>query len=192
MAVALKKALMRRGEPIEIRIKVNAGRLEAGHWALDLGEGGGRIVGEGCHFIDLARYLAGHPIFSVFCLRRNCDGQAGGCFQLQFQDGSKAIIEYRTDLPAHLPKEVVEAESKGFAATIYNWTRLRSRGLGWLRKGGFWSRTPRKGHEEAVKAFLKAIKGGPEPIPVKEIFEVSEWAIKMQGMREGEMFYAKD
>jgi predicted dehydrogenase len=186
MAVALKKALMTRGEPIEIRIKVNAGRLERGHWVLDPEVGGGRIVGEVCHFIDLARYLAGSPIVSLFCLRRNRDGQDGGCFQLQFQDGSKTIIEYRTDLPAHLPKEAVEVTGKGFSAKIHNWTRLRSRGLGWLCKGGFWSRTPRKGHEEAVKAFLKAIKGGPEPIPAKEIFEVSEWAIKMQGMREGE------
>ena len=186
VAVALKKALVTRGEPIEIRIKVNAGRLEAGHWALDLEEGGGRIVGESCHFIDLARYLAGSPIVSVFCLRRNRDGQDGGCFQMEFRNGSKAVIDYRTDLPAHLPKEVVDVRGQGFTAMIHNWTRLRSQGLRGLRKGGFWRRRPAKGHEEAVRAFLKAIKGGPEPIPAEEIFEVSEWAIKMQQMREGE------
>ncbi|NCY22855.1 gfo/Idh/MocA family oxidoreductase, partial [bacterium] len=192
MAVILKRALQRCGETVDIRITVNAGRLEADHWALDREVGGGRIVGEGCHFIDLARFLAGGPIQSVGCLRQDKNGQGGGCFELFFQCGSRATIDYLTDQSRHLPKEVIEVRGKNFSAKIDNWTRLRSRGLGWLCKGGFWSRTPRKGHEEAVKAFLKAIKGGPEPIPAKEIFEVSEWAIKMQGMREGEMLYAKN
>jgi len=186
MAVALRNALAAREEAMEIRMTVNAGRLEPGHWALDKEVGGGRIVGEGCHFVDLARYLAGSPIASVVCLRRDRDGQDGGCFQMEFRNGSKAVIDYRTDLPAHLPKELVDVRGQGFTAMIHNWTRLRSQGLGGLRKGGFWRQRPAKGHEEAVKAFLKAIKGGPEPMPVEEIFEVSEWAVKMQGMKEGE------
>jgi len=98
------------------------------------------------------------------------------------------VIDYRTNLPAHLPKEVVEVKGEGFAATIHNWTRLRSQGLGGLRRGGFWSRTPQKGHKEAVRAFFEAIKGGPEPIPAGEIFEVSRAAIRMQGMIQGAEF----
>jgi predicted dehydrogenase len=188
MAVNLKQALQKRGEPVEIRISVNAGRLEADHWTLDREVGGGRIVGEGCHFIDLVRFLVGAPIESVQCLRRDENGQDGGCFELSFDDGSKAVIDYRTDLPAHLPKEVVEVKGKGFSATIHNWTRLRSQGLGGLGSGGFLSRKPRKGPEEAVRAFLQAIKGGPEPIPAAEIFEVSRIAIKVQGMVLGAGF----
>jgi len=180
MAVALKKGLQKRGEQLEIRITVNAGRLEADHWTLDREVGGGRIVGEGCHFIDLVRFLVGAPIESVHCLCREENGQDGGCFELSFRDGSKAVINYRTDLPAHVPKEVVEVEGKGFSARIHNWTRLRSRGLGGLWMGGFWSWIARKGHQEAVATFLKAINGGPEPIPAVEIFEVSKVAIKMQ------------
>ena len=98
------------------------------------------------------------------------------------------MINYQTDLPAHVPKEVVEVEGKGFSARIHNWTRLRSKGLGWLRWGGFWSWKPQKGHEEAVGAFLAAIKGGPEPIRAAEIFEVSKVAIKMQEMIQGAEF----
>lgn len=182
MAVALKKALQKRGQQLEIRITVNAGRLETDHWTLDPNVGGGRLVGEGCHFTDLARFLAGGPIESVRCLRRDKNGQDGGCFELSFREGSKAVIDYRTDLPAHLPKEIVEVKGKGFSATIHNWMSLQSRGLGGLRRGEFWSRKPQKGHEEAVGAFLAAIKGGPEPIPAAEIFEVSKVAIKMQEM----------
>jgi len=188
MAVALKRALQKRGDSMEIRITVNAGRLDADHWALDREVGGGRMVGEGCHFIDLARFLVGSPTESVRCLRRDKNGQDGGCFELKFQNGSKALIDYRTNLPAHLPKEVVEVKGKGFSATIHNWTRLQSQNLGGLRQGEFWSRTPRKGHKEAVAAFLKAIKGGSEPIPAGEIFEVSRAAIRMQGMLQGAEF----
>jgi len=137
MAVALRNALAAREEAMEIQMTVNAGRLEGGHWALDREVGGGRIVGEGCHFIDLARYLAGSPIASVVCLRRDRDGQDGGCFQMEFGKGSKAVIDYRTDLPAHLPKELVDVRGQGFTAMIHNWTRLRSHGLRGLRKGGF-------------------------------------------------------
>lgn len=190
MAAALSRALQKRGGPVEIRIKVNAGRLEADHWTLDRKVGGGRIVGEGCHFIDLGRFLAGSPIDSVDCLRRDKNGQDGGCFELTFRNGSKAVIDYRTDLPAHLPKEVVEVKGKGFSATIHNWTRLRSQGLDGLRRGGFWSRTPKKGHQEAVAAFLEAITGGPEPIPAAEIFEISKAAIKMQGLVQDEKIQA--
>jgi predicted dehydrogenase len=180
MAVALQRALQKRGDFMEIHITVNAGRLDADHWTLDREVGGGRIVGEGCHFIDLGRFLAGSPIESVNCLRRDKNGQDGGCFELTFRTGSKAVIDYRTDLPAHLPKEVVEVKGKGFSATIHNWTRLRSQGLGGLRRGGCWSQTPQKGHKEAVRAFLEAIKGGREPIPAGKIFEVSRAAIRMQ------------
>lgn len=180
MAVALNRALQKRGQPMEIRITVNAGRLETDHWTLNPKVGGGRIVGEACHFIDLARFLAGSAIESLRCLRRDENGQGGGGFELTFQNSSKAVIDYRTDLPPHLPKEVVEVKGKVFSATIHNWTRLRSQGLGGLGKGGFWSRTPRKGHHESVRAFLKAIKGGSEPIPAEEIFEVSRVAIRMQ------------
>ena len=165
---------------------INAGRLESDHWALNRQVGGGRIVGEGCHFIDLARFLVGAPLGSGRCLRRDDDGQDGGCFELGFGDGSRAVIDYRTDLPAHVPKEVVAVTGPGYSATIQNWSQLRTRGLGGVRRGGFWSRAPRKGHAEALGVFLAAVRGGPFPIPPEEIFEVSAWAIHFQVMTEGQ------
>jgi predicted dehydrogenase len=186
IATALRAALARRSGPVEVRMTINAGRLESDHWSLNLEVGGGRIVGEGCHFIDLARFLVGAPLVSARCLRRDANGQDGGCFALRFSDGSQAKIDYRTDLPAHVPKEIIEVSGSGFSAQIHNWSRLRSRGLGGIRQGGLWSRAPRKGHAEALGAFLSAVRGGPPPIPPGEIFEVSAWAIALQGMGEGQ------
>jgi predicted dehydrogenase len=165
---------------------INAGRLESDHWTLNREVGGGRIVGEGCHFVDLSRFLVGASVLSVRCVRRDANGQDGGCFQFRFSDGSQATIDYRTDLPAHVPKEIIEVSGQGFSAVIHNWSRLRGSGLGGLRQGGFWSRAPRKGHEQAIAAFLAAIRGAPPPIPIQEIFEVSAWAIQIQTMTEGE------
>lgn len=186
IATRLREAISRRGGPIEIQMRVNAGRLDIDHWTLNPKVGGGRIVGEGCHFIDLARYLTASPIASARCLRRDANGQDGGTFKLRFQDGSRAQIDYRTDLPPHIPKEMIEVKGNGFSAEIHNWSRLRSRGLGGLWKGGFWSRAPRKGHDEALGALLLAIKSNSVPIPLGELFEVSAWAIRLQAMVEGD------
>lgn len=183
LAVALRKALAERPGALRIAITVNAGRLPLDHWTLDMRTGGGRIVGEGCHFVDLARFLAGTSITEVRCVRRDTDGQDGGAFELAFAGGASALIDYRTDLAPHLPKEIIAVSGEGFTAQIHNWSRLTTSGLGGLSLGSFWSRAPRKGHPEALAAFLRAVKDGSEPMTPDEIFEVSRWSIAMQAMR---------
>ena len=186
MAVALREALSARKGPHRLSATVNAGRLDPEHWILDPRVGGGRIVGEACHFVDLLRFLVGVAIEKVTCTRRDTDGQDGGRFELQFADGSAGCVDYRTDLPPHVPKERIEVTGEGYSATIDNWARPKSRGLDGLALGSRWSRTPRKGHPEALAAFLAAVRGDrAEPIAFQEILEVSRWAIAMQGM-EGE------
>lgn len=182
MAVALRQALVARPGPHRLVMTVNAGRLEPDHWTLDPQKGGGRIVGEACHFLDLSRYLIGAPIKDVRCVRRDTDGQDGGAFEVSFEGGASCLIDYRTDLAPHLPKEIIEVYGDTYFAQIRNWSQLTSRGLRGLRQGGFWSRAPRKGHPEAIEAFLKAVQGAPVPIPLDEILEVSRWCIAMQAM----------
>jgi predicted dehydrogenase len=187
MAVALRRALADRPAARRFVVTVNAGRLDPDHWTLDPRSGGGRIVGEGCHFVDLLRFLTGAAITRVSCARRDTDGQDGGAFELEFADGSAALLDYRTDLPAHHPKEVIQVSgSDGLSAEIRNWARLRTTGLGGLRVGAPWSRTPRKGHREALEAFLQGVAGQKAPVPIDEISEVSRWSITMQGMRCGD------
>lgn len=182
----LKAALAGHPKPKKIQITVSAGRLDSDHWTLDPAAGGGRIVGEACHFVDLSRALVGRPLRSIRCTRRDTDGQDGGCFELTFADGSTSVIDYRTDLPPEVPKEQVSISGQGFTAVIHNWARLTSSGLG-VSLGWPWSKAPKKGHPEALQAFLAAAQGqAPAPIPLEEILEVSRASIRMQAMAEGE------
>jgi predicted dehydrogenase len=147
--------------------------------------GGGRIVGEACHFIDLSVALIKHRLVSIHCTRRDTDGQDGGCFELNFADGSTSIIDYRTDLPPEVPKENIEISGQTWSAHIHNWARLTSTGLG-VSLNWPWSRTPHKGHPQALQKFISASEGkSPAPIPLDQIIEVSKAAIHMQNLTEG-------
>jgi predicted dehydrogenase/NADPH:quinone reductase-like Zn-dependent oxidoreductase len=186
LAVRLRAALAAKPGPRRFTAEVNAGRLPADHWALDPRQGGGRIVGEACHFVDLLRFLAGSPIVSVRCSSRDFDGQDGGCFELAFASGDVAALHYRTDLPAHLPKERIGVAGNGWSAELDNWRSLRSTNLPGASARPAWLGGPArgKGHREALAAFLDAAHHvAPPPIPFDEIEEVSRWSIRMQGMR---------
>jgi predicted dehydrogenase/threonine dehydrogenase-like Zn-dependent dehydrogenase len=186
-AMALRAAVAGKAGRKSFRAVINAGRLDPDHWTLDPKTGGGRIVGEGCHWVDLARYLVGSPVVGVRCVRRDRDGQDGASYELAFADGSGALIDYRTDLPPTVAKEAIELSGDGWRAEIQNWARLRTEGLGGVAWGNRWSKAPQKGHPEALRAFLDACEGrGSAPIPLEEIDEVSRLAVIMQGMREGE------
>ena len=187
-AVLLRGGVAGRSGVMKFRAVINAGRLDPDHWTLDPKAGGGRIVGEVCHWVDLARYLAGSLIEEIRCERHDRDGQDGGCYVLRFAGGSEAVIDYRTDLPPSVPKEQIEVTGMGWRAEIQNWARLRTEGLGGLSWGGRWAKTPRKGHPEALRGFLAATEGrGPAPIPLEEILEVSRVAVWMQVMQAGEV-----
>jgi len=170
--------------PKRFEATINAGPLPADHWALDPTHGGGRIVGEACHFVDLFRFWAGSPIVSVHAVSRGTDGQDGGRFVLEFADGSTGHIHYLTDLEPAASKERFTVAGEGWEVEIDNWTRCRGRGISGFDRGGFWKSTPDKGHRWAVQAFLEAVRTGtPSPIPFDEILEVSRWSIRMQAMR---------
>jgi len=89
---------------------VNAGAIPADHWTQDRAVGGGRIIGEGCHFIDLLRFLAGSPIVSVQAMMM---GETGGgavrddkvSFTLGFEDGSFGTVHYLANGHKSFPKE---------------------------------------------------------------------------------------
>jgi predicted dehydrogenase len=180
LAVRLRAALAAKSGLRRFTVDVNAGRLPADHWTLDPRQGGGRIVGEACHFVDLLRFLSGSAIVSARALSRDVDGQDGGCFELTFANGDVAKLNYRTDLPAHLPKESIVAEGEGWSAEIDNWRSLRSTNLAGASAIPAWLGGPArgKGHAEALAAFLAGTA-----VPLAEIEEVSRWSIRMQEMR---------
>lgn len=161
---------------------VNAGRIPADHWTQDPAVGGGRIVGEGCHFIDLLRYLAGAPItkWSVSQLRDVGDSPPDTVsINLEFEGGSHGTIHYLANGNRRFPKERLEVFCAGKVLQLDNFRRLK----GWGWKGFSSMRLWRqdKGQEACVAAFVEAIRAGREsPIPLDEIFEVSRVSIEVQ------------
>ena len=157
---------------------VNAGAIPEEHWAQDKDVGGGRIVGEVCHFIDLLRFLAGVPITS--CQRQSLDSatQDTVTLLLNFSDGSIGTIHYFANGSKSFPKERLEVFTSGRVLQLDNFRKLT--GFGWPSFGKFNLWRQDKGQKACAQAFVDAIQMGlQQPIPVKEIFEVSRVTIEI-------------
>jgi predicted dehydrogenase/threonine dehydrogenase-like Zn-dependent dehydrogenase len=176
-----RAAMAARRGPLVATITVNAGAIPPEHWTHDPEVGGGRIVGEGCHFIDLARFLAGAPIaeVQVVSARRGPGGppvEDVSLIQLAFADGSLASIQYLANGHKGFPKERIELFADGRIVRIDNFRTLE--GWGVAGDGLHLPRAQDKGHRALVAAFVGAVRGElPVPIPPAELFEVSRAAI---------------
>jgi len=155
-----------------VHIRVNAGQLAREHWAH---EDGGRVVGEVCHFVDLARSLVNSPIETVWakalpdCLAYNRDNLVAN---LSFEDGSMANIVYVANGDKAVPKEFVEVFSGGSTARLDDFRVLELVRNGRTHK--FKSRRD-KGHQCELELTVEAIcRSGSAPIPFKELVEVTE------------------
>ncbi len=172
MARAVRDAIGPRG-PAMMTYRVNAGRLPMGHWVLDPQVGGGRIVGEGCHFVDLLSFLTGDAeIVRIEALRA---GRPRGlaedvAVQIEFADGSVGQILYTAKGDPAAGKERIEAHAGGCSAWIDDYRDCR------IVRGGKISRVRQggKGHGEEIAALLAAVRtGGPSPIPLPVLTRVT-------------------
>jgi predicted dehydrogenase len=161
---------------------VNAGEIPASHWTQDPNVGGGRIVGEACHFIDLIRHLAGAPIIGWHTLALGSSGGSGirddkASISLAFADGSTGAIHYLANGHKSFPKERLEVFAGGRILQLDNFRSLRGWGWkGFSRLGGL---RQDKGQTTCAKAFVDAVKaGGLSPIPLPELLEVSRVTIE--------------
>lgn len=157
--------------PKSFVMTVNAGAVPPGHWTLDPHQGGGRIIGEACHFIDLLRYLSGSPITAQHrtSLRPVSDTAT---LDLAFADGSVGTVHYFANGNRAFPKERLEIFCEGRVLQLDNFRKLR--GFGWpgFRSMNLWMQD--KGHRACAAAFVSALKsGGASPIPFDELVEVS-------------------
>ncbi len=173
--VAARDLLTGRTHPIAVQIVVNAGEIPASHWTQDAESGGGRIIGEGCHFIDLALHLVGSTISAVQAVMF---GQAAPhprddkmSIQLSFADGSIASIQYWANGPKSYPKERVEIFSEGRALVIDNWRRMIA--YDWPHAARMNIRQD-KGHKAETIAFIERVtRGGPPLIPFDQLDQVT-------------------
>jgi polar amino acid transport system substrate-binding protein len=154
-----------------IQYRINAGAVPPEHWAHDPDVGGGRVVGEVCHFVDLARFLVGHPIVSVSAAALTAAHalQDSISVSLGFGDGSIASISYFSNGNKRLGKERLEVFSAGRVAVLDDFRELKIFGE---RTTTQRIRVADKGHAAEVAAFLESVrKGWPSPIPLAEICE---------------------
>lgn len=169
--------------PKSFIMTMNAGNIPADHWTQDIEVGGGRIIGEACHFIDLMRFLAGSEITSV---QARCMGSTQGfvitedkaSITLGFADGSFGTIHYLANGAKNFPKERIEVFTAGRVLQLDNFRKLK--GFGWpgFKKLHLWRQD--KGQNACAKAFLEAIEKGVEsPITAVEIFEVARISIEV-------------
>lgn len=176
-SVQIKKWLSSNPGPISIVLTINAGAIPADHWTQDLKIGGGRIIGEGCHFIDLARFFANSPITSHHAVPMcGADGRLGDTvsIQLGFANGSIATIHYLANGSKDFPKERIEIFSGGKVLTCDNFRKSFEIG----GKGKKKTSSQNKGHADELKAFFNSIGSGVEwPIPADELLEVSRITI---------------
>jgi predicted dehydrogenase/threonine dehydrogenase-like Zn-dependent dehydrogenase len=186
LVVKAKSLLDTVSAPKSFIMTVNAGDIPASHWTQDREVGGGRIVGEGCHFIDLLRFLAGSRIARYSISRmRGAGGESADkvSIALEFEDGSHGVVHYFADGHKSFPKERLEIFCGGRVLQLDNFRRLKA--WGWQ---GFKSeRLSRqdKGHDACAAAFLHAVrKGEPSPIPLDEIIEVSRVSIEVQSLAD--------
>ncbi|WCP16211.1 Inositol 2-dehydrogenase/D-chiro-inositol 3-dehydrogenase (plasmid) [Sphingobium sp. AntQ-1] len=183
---AMKRQLDPVREPKSIIMVMNAGAIPADHWTQDQTTGGGRIIGEACHHIDLMRFLVGAPIVSMSA-RRMGDNHAveitedKAVLTLGFADGSFGTIHYLANGGASFPKERVEIFTAGRTLQLDNFLRLRGYNWRGFRNQKSWRQD--KGQEACAAAFLSAISnGGPAPIPFDELEEVARITIEAADM----------
>jgi predicted dehydrogenase len=167
----LVKFLEPRTHPVAAHYRVNAGSLPLEHWLHDPQVGGGRLVGEGCHFIDYLVFLAGSKPVSVTAQALPDEGQFrqdNVQVTFRFANGSLGTLTYLANGDRALPKERLEVFSGGKTAVLDDFRSL-DLSEGGRTKGLRMSQD--KGHREIWRAFITASqKGGNPPIPYAELF----------------------
>ena len=160
---------------------MNAGEISKEHWTQDAKIGGGRIIGEACHYIDLMRFLAASKIKSFNAIQMGKNDfvevtEDKAVITLTFEDGSMGSIHYFANGGKLFPKERIEVFCDNAVLQLDNFRKLR--GFGWrgFNKMNLWAQD--KGQQNCVNAFMKSVtEGKKNPIPQNEIFEVARASI---------------
>ncbi|HYC48450.1 MAG TPA: bi-domain-containing oxidoreductase [Burkholderiales bacterium] len=160
---------------------INAGEIPREHWTQDREVGGGRIIGEACHFIDLARHLVGTPIVrsAATPMRSGYDDpEDTATITLDFADGSVAAVHYVANGHRSFPKEQIQVFCDGRVLALDNFRTLRAYGWPGFKRMSLWRQD--KGNAACARAFADAVRSGsPSPIPFEELVEVTRVTLEV-------------
>ena len=182
----MKSLLDNINNPKIIIMTINAGEIPADHWTQDSEVGGGRIIGEGCHFIDLMRHLVGHKIINYTA---STIGSGPGVdiredkvsITLSFLDGSLGTIHYLSNGGPSFPKERIEVFCDNSVLQMDNYRVLKGYNWPGFKKLKLFKQD--KGQKACASSFVDAIAHGTEsPIPYNEIMESSRISIEISNI----------
>ena len=171
-----KEVLETSNAPFSMILTVNAGSIPPEHWTQDISSGGGRIIGEACHFIDLLRFIANSPIKQISAIEMP-DGADKPIdtmtINMSFENSSIGTVHYFSNGNKSFPKERLEIFSGGKIIQLDNFKTLNGFGIKGMKKQSLWAQD--KGHQNCAKAFVDSISsGGLAPIQIEEIFEITK------------------
>jgi len=174
-AQSLKSQISTLREPKYLHYRVNAGYITSYYWTQDPNIGGGRIIGEACHFIDLITYLVGTPPISVNAVALPNNGKYSDdnvSMTFTFPDGSIGVVDYLANGDKSLPKERLEVFCEGMVAVLDDYVSLTVTKDGKKKEEKI---TQDKGWRNEMTAFAKAIKEGNEPpLPYEQLIGVTK------------------
>jgi predicted dehydrogenase len=176
LAQDLRAFIQDRQEPLAAHYRINAGYIPLSHWVHDPAQGGGRLIGEGCHFVDFLSFLVGAAPSAVSAQGLPDGGryrEDNFTLTLSFPDGSLGTVTYLSNGDKAFPKERVEVFCGGRAAALDDFRRLELVQDGRARRRTLpWGQD--KGHRAEWAAWAAALQaGGPPPIPYAQLFGVT-------------------
>ncbi|MEY8847877.1 Gfo/Idh/MocA family oxidoreductase [Psychroserpens sp. XS_ASV72] len=178
LTTKLKKAL--GNNPMTMIYRINAGAIPKDNWIQDMEIGGGRVLGEVCHFIDYLTYLNGSLPTKISASALPDANQLNDTLNIliQFENGSSGVIGYYANGSKALTKEYVEVFSAGMSATLHDFKMLKIFGKGKPKKHKLLNQN--KGQKEMVNAFLDGLlKEGQLAIPFEDIVAVTKASFKV-------------
>jgi predicted dehydrogenase/threonine dehydrogenase-like Zn-dependent dehydrogenase len=190
LAQRLKAFFSTRSEPLAAHYRVNAGFIPLTHWLHDPFQGGGRLIGEGCHFIDFLTFLVGEAPISVSAQALPDGGryrEDNAMLTFSFADGSLGTVSYLANGDKSFPKERVEVFASGRVGVLDDFRSLEMVQDG--RRQQISARLRQdKGHRQEWQAFTAALQaGGPPPIPYEHLWGVTQAAFcAVQSLRSGQ------
>jgi len=189
LARSLKAFIETRQEPLFAHYRVNANLLPSDHWLMDPEIGGGRIIGEACHFIDFLTFLVGQTPIEVTTQGLPDNGkyrEDNVVMNFRFPDGSLGVVSYLANGDKAFGKEYLEVFSGGRVAVLQDWRKLEMINNGKREvKRHFLQQD--KGHKDAWKAFLDALQGEKQPpIPYDQLIGVTQASFAaVESLHEG-------
>ena len=190
MARSLERFVGQTGEPLLMLYRVNAGPVPLSHWVHDPVQGGGRIIGEVCHFIDLMVFVCDSLPIEVNAYALPDDGryrQDNVSIGMRFANGSVGTVVYQANGDRSAGKERLEVSGGGRTAILDDFRRLEQFAGGRRRTVQSGLRQD-KGHRAEWEAFVRAVAGGgPPPIPYAQLFAVTTASFAaVESLRSGQ------